>query len=98
MLVSIGYCSDSPDAHSLSAFGVLDRDLERKIAAASQLPEPARGRALGKLDVRIMRRLAPVAPMGVYNNLYLFSDRVNPRSLVYSSAYQGWSIPALALK
>ena len=33
-----------------------------------------------------------------YNNRYLFSDRVDPKRLVYQGIYQDWSIPALALK
>ena len=36
--------------------------------------------------------------MGYYNNLFLFSNRVDPRSLVYSPVYTDWSIPALSLK
>jgi hypothetical protein len=36
--------------------------------------------------------------MRTYNNRYFFSDRVDPKSLVYQGIYQDWSIPALALK
>ena len=46
----------------------------------------------------MMRNAAPVAPMRTYNNRYLFSDRVDPRSLVFQPVYADWSIPALALK
>ena len=45
-----------------------------------------------------MKNVAPLAPTGYYNNLFLFSNRVDPRSLSYSGAYSDWSIPALALK
>ena len=45
-----------------------------------------------------MRNVAPVAVTNTYNNLYFFSDRVDPRSLRYHPVYQDWSIPALALK
>ena len=45
-----------------------------------------------------MRNVAPVAVTNTYNNLYFFSDRVDPRSLRYHRVYQDWSIPALALK
>jgi len=31
-------------------------------------------------------------------NLYFFSRRVDPKSLVYQGVYSDWSIPALALK
>jgi hypothetical protein len=36
--------------------------------------------------------------MRTYNNRYLFSNRVDPRSLAFSGLYSDWSIPALALK
>ena len=45
-----------------------------------------------------MRQVAPIAVERTYNNRYLFSDRVDPKSLVYQGIYQDWSIPALALK
>jgi len=45
-----------------------------------------------------MNTLAPVAVTRTYNNRYLFSNRVDPRSLVYSGVYGDWSIPELALK
>ena len=43
-------------------------------------------------------RRRPVVAMRTYNNLFLFSNRVDPRSLVYQPALTDWSIPALALK
>ena len=45
-----------------------------------------------------MRQVAPIAVMRTYNNRYFFSDRVDPKSLVYQGIYQDFSIPALALK
>jgi hypothetical protein len=36
--------------------------------------------------------------MNTTNNLYLFSNRVDPKSLVYQGVYQDWDIPNLALK
>jgi hypothetical protein len=45
-----------------------------------------------------MNTLAPVAVTRTYNNRFLFSNRVDPRSLVYSGVYSDWSIPELALK
>ena len=71
---------------------------DAKIAAAEQLPPAQRAKALGKLDIAIMKNVAPLAPMGYYNNLFFFSNRVDPRSLVYSPVYTDWSIPALSLK
>ena len=70
----------------------------RELDAASRLAGTARLRAFGRLDLEIMRRLAPVAVMRTYNNRFFFSDRVNPQSLAYSGVYQDWSIPALRLK
>ena len=69
-----------------------------KIAAALRLEGNARAAALGKLDLDIMRNVAPVAVTNIYNNRYFFSNRVDPRSLEYHRVYQDWSIPALALK
>jgi hypothetical protein len=42
--------------------------------------------------------VAPMAVERTYNNRYLFSNRVNPKSLIYQGIYQDWSIPAMALK
>ena len=39
-----------------------------------------------------------MAPMRTYNNRYLFSSRVNARSLVYSGPYGDSDIDELALK
>ena len=33
-----------------------------------------------------------------YNNRYFFSNRVNPKSLVYQGIYQDFRLPAMALK
>ena len=52
----------------------------------------------GQLDLDIMRQVAPMAVMRTYNNRYFFSNRVDPKSLVYQGIYQDWSIPALALR
>jgi peptide/nickel transport system substrate-binding protein len=105
MFVSIGWCSDYPGVPAgkelsswLSTAGVHNAALDRKIAAAEKLSEPARSRALGRLDLVIMRQVAPIVPMVTYNNLFFLSNRVDPRSLVYQPAIQNWSIPALALK
>jgi hypothetical protein len=70
----------------------------RKIEKAAELVGSARTRAFGKLDIEMTKKLAPFVAMRTYNNRYFFSDRVNPKSLVYGGIYQDWSIPALALK
>lgn len=101
--VSMGSCTDSPDPAEF--FEVLQNPLVSlpskygtKIAAASALKGTARWRALGRLDLEIMRDVAPLAVMRTHNNRYFFSDRVDPRSLRYSVVYSDWSLPALALK
>jgi ABC-type transport system substrate-binding protein len=104
MGISMGWCSDYPaDAYSeLKGYLTLakfdDAAINAKLAAAARLPRKERAKRLGKLDLEIMRTVAPLAPMGYYNKLSLFSNRVDPRSLVYQPVYADWSIPALALK
>lgn len=100
--VSMGWCSAYPDSSFLAGFlqavNLHDPELEHKLEAASKLPPGARAAALGKLDVEIMKKVAPIAPMGYYDNLFYFSNRVDPRSLKYQAVYQDFSIPALSLK
>ena len=69
-----------------------------KIQRANALKESARLKALGKLDLEIARKLAPIAVMHTYNNRSFLSETVDPRSLKYHRVYSDWSIPALALK
>jgi hypothetical protein len=68
------------------------------LQAANRLSGNARLAAFGKLDLELMRNVAPFAVMRTYNNRFLFSKRVDPKSLVYEGVYSDWSIPALALK
>jgi ABC-type transport system substrate-binding protein len=98
--VSMGWCWDWPDSYGvLKSFlsptnlGIASPKYLRKLAATHK-----RHKALGKLDLEITRNLAPAAVMRTYNNLFLFSARVDPRGLAYNRAYQDWSIPALALR
>ena len=70
----------------------------RKIDAASKLAGPKRLEAFGRLDIEIMKKVAPIAVERTYNNRFFFSDRVDPKSLVYQGVYQDFSIPAMALK
>jgi peptide/nickel transport system substrate-binding protein len=104
LLVGYGWCADSPDPYDwlsglfASSWAQLFPGYLSKIEAANRLAGDARLRALGKLDLEITNKLAPVAVTQTYNNVYFFSSRVNPRSLVYHSVYSDWSIPALALK
>ena len=59
---------------------------------------PKRLKVYGQMDLDIMNQAAPMAIERTYNNRYLFSNRVNPKSLVYQGIYQDFSIPAMALK
>ena len=109
---SMGWCSDYPDPATFlslvvgpasSQSGTFpwmlgDAKYRREFAAANGLVGNARLQALGNLGLEIMRDAAPVVAMRTYNNLFLFSNRVDPRSLVYQPALTDWSIPALALK
>ena len=66
--------------------------------AAASLAGPARLKAYGQLDIDIMRQVAPMAVARTYNTRFFFSNRVDPKSLIYQGVYSDFSIPALALK
>ena len=104
--VGFGWCADYPDP--LGPFGAglgfLSANepgvakYRARLHAAGRLHGAARLKALGELDLAITKDLAPVVVMRTYDTRYFFSDRVEPRSLVFSGVYEDWSIPALALK
>jgi len=112
--VSMGWCSDFPDPYdwiNVLFYGDTADDeytanfsrmnlpeWNRKMDAAAKLVGPKRWKVYGQLDLDLMRQVAPVAVERTYNNRYFFSDRVDPKSLVYNGIYSDWSIPALALK
>ena len=109
LIASGGGCTDYPDPYAVlvtfltaSPFAdypsLASAKYTAKIRAAARLVGNRRLRVFGKLDLEIMNTLAPVAVTRTYNNRYLFSNRVDPRSLVYSGVYGDWSIPELALK
>jgi ABC-type oligopeptide transport system substrate-binding subunit len=100
LMVGLGWCADLPDPASFirGAYLPLDSTYQAKLDAADHLRGNARLKALGKLDLEITKKVAPVAVMNTYNNRFFFSARVNPRSLKYHRVYQDWSIPSLALK
>jgi ABC-type transport system substrate-binding protein len=113
-LVVSDWCSDYPDPYdwiNVLFYGGFIQPLNninysymnlpnwnRKMAAAAKLVGPKRFKVYGQMDLDLMRQVAPVAVERTYNNRYLFSDRVDSKSLVYQGIYQDWSIPALALK
>jgi hypothetical protein len=70
----------------------------RRIEAALRLRGNARTKAIGQLDIDIMKNVAPLAITGVPNTLTFFSGRVDPRSLLFHRVYEDWSIPSLALR
>ena len=112
--ISMGWCSDYPDPFDwinvLLYGGFLKpennvnysyMDLpkwNRKMEAAAKLVGPKRYTVYGQLDLDIMRQVAPMAVMRTYNNRFFFSNRVDPKSLVYQGIYQDFSLPALGLK
>src|SRR5262245_19019696 len=104
LAVSTGYCDDYPDPAQLKTFPFLppffpdDPTYRNKIKAVLRLKGNARTKAIGKLDIEIMKNLAPTVVTNVFNNRYFFSNRVDPRSLSYHRVYNDWSIPSLALK
>jgi ABC-type transport system substrate-binding protein len=103
LAVSVGWCNDYPFVTGGFPFtpfgGFPDSPKYRaEIEAALRLQGEARTKAIGRLDVEIMKNVAPTVVTGIFNNLYFFSNRVDPHSLAFHKVYQDWSIPSLALK
>jgi peptide/nickel transport system substrate-binding protein len=112
--VSMGWCSDYPDPYdwinvllygpSIQAENNVNYSYfnnptwNRRMASAAKLVGPKRLQVYGQMDIDIMKKAAPMAIERTYNNRYFFSNRVNPKGLIYQGIYQDWSIPALALK
>ena len=112
--VSRGWCSDYPDpfdwinillygggiqAENNVNYSYMDvPKWNRRMEAAAKLVGPKRLKVYGQMDLDIMRQVAPMAVERTYNNRYFFSNRVNPKSLIYQGIYQDWSIPGMALK
>jgi len=112
--VSMGWCSDYPDPYDwinvlLYGGNITDENnvnysffnhptWNKRMEAAARLVGPKRLKVYGQLDLDIMSKAAPMAAERTYNNRYFFSNRVDPKALVYQGIYQDWSIPAFALK
>jgi ABC-type transport system substrate-binding protein len=99
-------CADSADPATLlrqvvkarGAFAPGNAAYSRKLDALSHgLKGKARLRALGRFDLEVTKKLAPVAMLSAGNDLSFFSDRVDPASLRYSPVYR-WSFTAIRLK
>ena len=101
LLLGYGLCLDGtadPGDFVMTLGRSLSPEYQVKVQNANRLTGEARLKAFGKLDIEIMKNVAPVVVMNAYNNQFFFSNRVNPKSLQYHAVYQDWSIPALALK
>lgn len=114
MALSVGWCQDYPDPYDfvnklLSKLGIAkangdnwaffnNKKWTAKMNKAARKVGDARVAAYRKLDQGLTAGPAPWASMHTYNNLYLFSNRVNPKCLVYQGVYTDWSIPAECLK
>ena len=114
MGVSMGWCSDFPDPYdwinvllygpSIQAENNVNYSYfnsskwNARMANAAKLVGPKRLKVYGQLDLDIMNKAAPMAIERTYNNRYFFSNKINPKGLIYQGIYQDWSIPAMALK
>jgi len=75
-----------------------DPKWNKKMEQAARLVGPNRLKVYGQLDLDIMSQAAPMAIERTYNNRYIFSNRVNPQSLVYQGIYQDFDWASIALK
>jgi ABC-type transport system substrate-binding protein len=75
-----------------------DPKWNKKMENAAKLVGPNRLKVYGQMDLDVMKQAAPMAVERTYNNRYIFSNRVNPKSLVYQGIYQDWDWASLALK
>jgi peptide/nickel transport system substrate-binding protein len=114
MALSVGWCQDYPDPYDfvnklLSPLGIQgangdnwaffnNKKWNKKMNKAARKVGDARVTAYRKLDKGLTAGPAPWGSMRTYNNLYLFSKRVNPKCLVYQGVYTDWSINAECLK
>jgi ABC-type oligopeptide transport system substrate-binding subunit len=114
MALSVGWCQDYPDPYDfinklLDGNNIQDENNDnwsyfnspkynKKMASVSPLVGAKRFAAYQALDRDITSNAAPWATMNTTNQQYIFSNKVDPKSLVYQGVYQDWSIPALAFK
>jgi ABC-type oligopeptide transport system substrate-binding subunit len=75
-----------------------DPKWNKKMESAARLVGPNRLKVYGQLDLDVMNQAAPMAVERTYNNRYIFSNRVNPKSLVYQGIYQDFDWASIALK
>ena len=106
--VSMGWCSDYPDPYDWINILLYGKTIQsennvnysyfnhpkwnKRMENAAKLVGPKRLQVYGQMDIDIMKQAAPMAIERTYNNRYFFSNRVNPKSLIYQGIYQDWSI------
>jgi peptide/nickel transport system substrate-binding protein len=114
MGVNMGWCSDYPDPYDWINILLYGGNIQAennvnysymnvskwntKMAKAAKLTGAKRLSTYGKLDIDIMKQVAPMVNERTYDSRYLLSNRVNTKSLVYQGIYQDWDWTALALK
>jgi peptide/nickel transport system substrate-binding protein len=112
--LNMGWCSDYPDPYDwlnvLYYGGNIQAEnnvnysymnvskWNKKLSSAARLVGPKRLKTYGKLDLDIMKQVAPISATRTYQSRYLLSNRVNTKSLVYGGAYLDWDWTVLALK
>jgi ABC-type transport system substrate-binding protein len=99
--VSMDFCGDSsfPSIAAASALrGFVTPAYRFRFQSALRLRTVARLRALRRLDLDLMRNVAPLVVTDVLQNQFFFSDRVDPASLRYLPNSGNWDLTALALK
>jgi ABC-type transport system substrate-binding protein len=112
--LNMGWCSDYPDPYDwlnvLYYGGNIQAEnnvnysymnvskWNKKLSSAARLVGPKRLKTYGKLDIDIMKQVAPISATRTYQSRYLLSNRVNTKSLVYGGAYLDWDWTVLALK
>lgn len=112
--LNMGWCSDYPDPYdwlNILFYGGNIQDennvtysymnipaWNKKLEKAAKLTGPKRLTTYGKLDIDMMKQVAPAAATRTYDSRYLLSNRVNTKSLIYQGIYQDWDWAALALK
>jgi ABC-type oligopeptide transport system substrate-binding subunit len=113
-ITQAGWCQDYPDPYDFVNILLFGGNIQadnnnnlaywnnaaynKKMNRAAKLLGQARLRTYGALDLDIIKNQAPWAVYATASNRYIFSNRVNPKSLVYQGIYEDWSIPQLALK
>jgi len=112
-IARVGWCMDFPDPYDyinklLSGDGIQDAQnvnwpyfnvkaanvLMRK--AANQRP-PKRYTTYGNLDIKLLKKWAPIAPYELINDRYFFSSRIDTKSIKTSNIYE-LDLGQLALK